>query len=154
MIRHDGEEHISEILKEGDDYIEVGPMCAVEAIKQTVPGQPRTAMITATTKDQGEQIGLILQMIPKEQAIAGLEEEERRELAKDLLRELVEVTQEERPQGCELRIIKASDSVTKVMAENGEEMPWEELQRILPAVNEDTLRNLLAAGGIALGMQQ
>ena len=111
-------------------------------------------MTTVTTKDQGKQVGLILQMIPKEQAIASLEEEERKELAKDLLRELVEATQAEGPQRCELRIIKASDSVTKVMAENGEGMPWEELQRILPAIKEDTLRNLLAAGGIALGMQQ
>ncbi len=66
----------------------------------------------------------------------------------------MEVTQAKGPQECELRIIKASDSITKIMAENDEEMPWKELQHILPEVEDDILKNLHASGGIALGMQQ
>ena len=85
-------------------------------------------MVTATTRGQEERVSIILQMIPKEQAIVELKEEERRTLAKDLLRELVEVAQEEGLQGCELRFIKVSDSITKIMAENGEEMPWDEVE--------------------------
>ncbi len=81
-------------------------------------------------------------------------EEERRTLAKNLLKELIEVAHEGGVQGCELRFIKVSDSVTKIMAEKGEEMPWDELQHVLPAVGEDTLRDLIAVGGIRVGMQQ
>ncbi len=154
VIRHDGDEPISDILDEGADYITTNAVSAVEAFKQTVQGQPRTIMADVTVKGQGKNLELILQLIPKEQVIANLGEEERKKLARDLLKELVEVTQAKGPQECELRFIKASDSITKIMAEKDEEMPWKELQHVLPAVQDDILRNLLASREIALGMQQ
>ena len=131
----------------------------MEALKQGlqgIQGLPRTEMLKVKTKGQPneESVNVILQVIPHKEVVNGLSAEDRKDLAKELLREILEVSYEEEAHGDELRFIGKSDNISKTMMEKEEEMPWKELQDFLPLLKEETLKDINAAGGLWVGMQQ
>ncbi len=73
-------------------------------------------------------------------------------MAKDLFKEVVEITQADGPQECEVRIVKISDQVTEAMADNENE--WTDTQHIFDEVSDKTLQCLSEAEGFVLSIQQ
>ncbi len=87
-------------------------------------------------------------------AILAMSMEERRALADDLRKELIESTHQERLQGYGFRLVEKADSITQIMMEKDEDLPWDELQVILQGMEDDRLTRIKAKGGIQLSIQQ
>ena len=106
------------------------------------------------SKHQGRSVKVILQVIPEKKYFQGLSEELRGTMAGTLLHELIEKAYSEGMQGYELRLVGMTDSITQVMIEKGEDMPWENIEAILQKLKWDVLRDIQEKGGLRLDIQQ
>ncbi len=154
VVRHDGQESIANVLKEGKDQVKFQPSSIMESTKQLADGQPRTIMSKASRcEPDGEDIKLVLQRIPEKQVMMAMGKVERKALSRDLVKELVEIAQEEGPCKCQLRVIKSTDRVTEIMANEDEDIPWENPHDVLSLFDEETLKKISESGGVSIGSQ-
>lgn len=153
IVRHDGIESIADILNESNGKVTVEADNIIIALKQQVPSQQRTILTDAPFEEDEDRINIIFQKVPAKREIANLEEEERKSLAQELFKEVLETIQIEGPQACELRFLRATDHITEIMAENHEVPPWQELQPILDTFTNEVLEDLHLSEGIAVSMQ-
>ncbi len=102
----------------------------------------------------GRSVRVILQVIPEKQAFRSLTAAVRKLMADELFKELIDKVYSEKLQGYEFRFVGGTDSVTQVMIEKREDLPWKDIREMLQKLEWDVLRDIRKKGGLRLNIQQ